>query len=104
MVFGGVDQERIVLNESSVWSGSTNDDNRLEAYTALPEIRRLLAEGKNPEAEDLVMKTFTCNGAGSGHGSGANVPFGCYQVLGNLHLDFGGAALHCRQRTSRVVG
>ena len=70
----------------------------------MPEIRRLLAEGKNPEAEDLVMKNFTCKGAGSGHGSGANVPFGCYQVLGNLHLTIrrGGAAM--RQRTSRLVG
>ena len=88
MVFGGVDEERIVLNESSVWSGSTNDDNRVDAYKALPEIRRLLAEGKNPEAADLVMKNFTCQGDGSGAGSGANVPFGCYQVLGNLHLKF----------------
>ena len=95
MVFGAVDEERIVLNESSVWSGSINDDNRKDAYKALPEIRRLLAEGKNPEAADLVMKNFTCQGAGSGNGSGANVPFGCYQVLGNLHLKFGGSALQC---------
>jgi alpha-L-fucosidase 2 len=91
MVFGGVDEERIVLNESSVWSGSRNDDNRADAYKALPAIRRLLAEGKNPEAADLVMKNFTCKGAGSGQGSGADVPFGCYQVLGNLHLKFGSA-------------
>ena len=95
MVFGGVDEERIVLNESSVWSGSVNDDNRVDAYKALPEIRRLLAEGKNPEAADLVMKNFTCQGAGSGGGGGANVPFGSYQVLGNLHLKFGGSALQC---------
>ena len=88
MIFGGIDDERIVLNESSVWSGSPNDDNRDDAYKALPEIRRLLLEGKNPEAADLVMKNFTCKGAGSGHGSGANVPFGCYQVLGNLRLKF----------------
>ena len=70
MVFGGVDEERIILNESSVWSGSPNDDNRPEAYKALPEIRRLLAEGKNPEAENLVMRHFTCQGAGSGHAVG----------------------------------
>ena len=52
MVFGGVDEERIVLNESSVWSGSPDDDNREGAHAALPEIRRLLAEGKNREAEN----------------------------------------------------
>jgi len=91
MVFGGVDEERIVLNESSLWSGSPEDNDRPEAYKALPEIRRLLAEGKNPEAADLVMKHFTCKDAGSGNGNGANVPFGCYQILGNLRLRFGTA-------------
>jgi len=59
-----------------------------DAYKQLPEIRRLLQEGKNGEAERLVNQTFTCKGKGSGHGSGANVPFGCYQVLGNLSIEF----------------
>jgi alpha-L-fucosidase 2 len=89
MVFGGVTEERIILNESSMWSGSREDNDRPNAYQSLPEIRRLLAEGKNVEAADLVMKNFTCKGAGSGNGSGANVPFGCYQVLGNLRFRFG---------------
>ena len=66
---------------------------------ALPEIRRLLLEGKNVEAERLVNANFTCQGTGSGHGSGANVPFGCYQTLGNLRLKFGkagsGPTLRC---------
>ncbi|MCX7046049.1 MAG: glycoside hydrolase N-terminal domain-containing protein [Candidatus Sumerlaeota bacterium] len=92
MVFGGVDEERIVLNESSVWSGSREDSDRPDAHKALPEIRRLLLEGKNSEAEALVNKNFTCQGKGSGHGSGANVPFGCYQTLGALRLKFGNAA------------
>ena len=91
MVFGGVDEERIVLNESSVWSGSPEDADRPDAHQALPEIRRLLLEGKNVEAERLVNANFTCQGQGSGHGSGANVPFGCYQTLGNLRLKFGDA-------------
>ena len=107
MIFGGVDEERIVLNESSLWSGSPADNDRADAFKALPEIRRLLAEGKNPEAADLVMKNFTCQGAGSGNGNGANVPFGCYQTLGNLRLNFGDApeatVAQVRQRTSRLV-
>jgi alpha-L-fucosidase 2 len=90
MVLGGVTDERIVLNESSVWSGSPERADRPDAHKALPEIRQLLLEGKNVEAEALVNANFTCQGRGSGHGSGANVPFGCYQVLGNLHLRFGG--------------
>ena len=83
MMFGGVDDERIVLNESSVWSGSRQDADRPDAYKVLPEIQKLLLEGKNPEAEALVNANFTCKGPGSGGGQ-----YGCYQVLGNLHLTF----------------
>ena len=83
MLFGGIDDERIVLNESSVWSGSRQDADRPDAYRALPEIRRLLVEGKNVEAEALVNANFTCKGRGSGGGQ-----YGCYQVLGSLHLIF----------------
>ena len=85
MMFGGVNDERIVLNESSVWSGSPQDADRSDAYKVLPEIRRLLLEGKNPEAEALVNANFTCQGPGS-----AGAQYGCYQVLGNLHLLFAG--------------
>ncbi len=83
MMFGGVNDERIVLNESSVWSGSRQDADRPDAYKVLPEIRRLLLESKNSEAEALVNANFTCKGPGSGGGQ-----YGCYQVLGNLHLNF----------------
>jgi alpha-L-fucosidase 2 len=83
MMFGGVNDERIVLNESSVWSGSRQDADRPDAYKVLPEIQKLLLEGKNPEAEALVNANFTCKGPGSGGGQ-----YGCYQVLGNLHLLF----------------
>jgi len=86
MIFGGVDRERIALNEESVWSGSRAQNDRPGASKNLPEIRRLLLAGKNVEAEALVNQTFTCQGAGSGRGSGSNVPFGCYQALGDLHI------------------
>jgi alpha-L-fucosidase 2 len=90
MVLGGVNEERIILNESSVWSGSKQDADREGASKVLPEIRRALLEGKNGEAEHLVNENFTCKGPGSGQGNGAKVNFGCYQVLGNLHLLFYG--------------
>ncbi|NQV35595.1 MAG: glycoside hydrolase family 95 protein, partial [Phycisphaeraceae bacterium] len=89
MVFGGIHEERIVLNESSVWSGSRQEADRPEAHTALPEIRRLLLAGDNVGAEKLVNANFTCQDQGSGQGRGAKVPFGCYQVLGDLKLTFG---------------
>ncbi len=88
MVFGGVDEERIVLNESGMWSGSPQDADRPGAAAVLPEIRSLLLEGRNVEAEELVDAHFTCAGKGSGLGAGANVPYGCYQTLGNLRLSF----------------
>ena len=87
MLFGGIDDERVVLNESSVWSGSRQDSDRPAAYKVLPDIRRLLLEGKNVEAEALVNANFTCQGPGSVGGQ-----YGCYQVLGDLHLSFQTAA------------
>jgi alpha-L-fucosidase 2 len=88
MLFGGVDEERIALNETGMWSGSPQDADRPNAAAALPEIRRLLLEGKNVEAEKLVDANFTCAGPGSGHGRGAGNQYGAYQTLGNLRLNF----------------
>ena len=88
MDFGGVENERIALNEDSLWSGSVQHSDRTNAAKALPEIRRLLLEGKNHEAESLVNHNFTCAGRGSGNGHGGNAPYGSYQVLGDLRLKF----------------
>ena len=88
MVFGGMEEDRIVLNEISLWSGSPQEADRPDAHEFLPEIRRHLLEGRPIEAQQLVHEHFTCAGPGSGHGRGAHVPFGCYQVLGNLRLRF----------------
>jgi alpha-L-fucosidase 2 len=88
MVFGGITEERIVLNEAGLWSGSPQDADRPDAYQSLPEIRRLLLEGKNAEAEALVNQNFTCAGPGSNRARGANTQYGSYQTLGNLRLKF----------------
>ncbi len=88
MVFGGITEERIALNEGNLWSGSPQDADRPDAFQALPEIRRLLLEGKNVEAEALVNKNFTCAGPGSARGRGAKAQYGSYQTLGNLRLKF----------------
>jgi alpha-L-fucosidase 2 len=89
MLFGDLKDERIVLNESGMWSGSPQDADRADATAALPEIRRLLIERKNLQAEKIVNERFTCVGKGSG--SGAKGPYGCYQMLANLHLQFSGS-------------
>ncbi|WP_316790409.1 glycoside hydrolase family 95 protein [Pedobacter frigoris] len=89
MVFGDVNQDRIQLNELSLWSGSQDDNDNPEASKYLSEIRSLLFQGKYKEATALTNKTQIAKGKGSGHGNGANVPFGCFQTLGDLRLNFG---------------
>ncbi len=87
-LFGHIDEERVVLNENGMWSGSPQEADRPNAAAALPEIRQLLLEGKNHEAEALVNAHFTCAGEGSGRGRGLNKPYGSYQLLGDLKLTF----------------
>lgn len=85
--YGGVARDRLVLNEITMWSGSVDPGaDRVGANQALPRIRELLAAGEHVEAERLVNETFTCAGAGSGHGKGKDLPYGCYQVLGDLEI------------------
>lgn len=85
---GGVGQENILLNEISMWSGSKQDTDNPQAVMSLATIRRLLFEGRNDEAQELMYRTFVCGGAGSGQGQGAKVPYGSYQLLGHLVLDY----------------
>lgn len=80
---GGITSEKVVLNDITMWSGSSQDANNYEAYKQLPEIRRLLAAGKNVEAQAIIDKSFVCTGKGSG-----GVPFGCFQMLGDLNLSY----------------
>lgn len=54
MVFGGVAQERLQLNEDTLWAGGPYTPDNPEALAALPEIRRLLNEGRFPEATELA--------------------------------------------------
>ncbi|MDR2850114.1 MAG: glycoside hydrolase family 95 protein [Verrucomicrobiota bacterium] len=58
MVFGGVPENRIQFNEHTVWTGFPRSYAHTNAVAALPEIRRLLAEGKQKEAQDLASREF----------------------------------------------
>lgn len=80
---GGVSKEKIVLNDITLWSGGPQDANNYEAYKSLPQIRQLILDGKNDEAQDLVNKDFVCKGPGSG-----GAQWGKYQTLGALELEF----------------
>jgi len=58
MIFGGIADERIQLNEDTVWAGEKRDRVNPQAAASLPEIRRLIATGKPAEAEALADKTL----------------------------------------------
>jgi len=88
MLFGKTDTDRIVLNEISLWSGGTQDADAPDAHIHLKTIQQLLLDGKNLEAQSLLQKHFIAKGKGSCNGNGANGNYGCYQILGELQLDW----------------
>lgn len=80
MVFGGMGEERIQFNEDTLWAGGPRDYSHPGAAAHLPEIRRLLLEGNQREAEKLAMERFM------------SVPLRqvAYQAFGDLLLEFPG--------------
>lgn len=58
MIFGGVGEDRIQFNEETLWTGAPRDYHREGAAQYLPEIRRLLFEGKQEAAEELAERQF----------------------------------------------
>jgi alpha-L-fucosidase 2 len=80
MVFGGTSNERLQLNEDSVWAGEKRDRINPDATRALPEVRRLLMAGKVREAEALADKSVIA--------APRRMP--PYQPLGDLLLTFPG--------------
>jgi alpha-L-fucosidase 2 len=50
MVFGRVGQERLQLNEDTLWAGAPYTPDNPDAPAALPKVRELLAQGKYEEA------------------------------------------------------
>lgn len=78
MVYGNVEKETLQLNEHTVWSGSPNRNDNPEALAALPEIRKLIFEGRQKEAEQLANKVIISK---KSHGQ-------MFQPVGSLILEF----------------
>ncbi len=76
MVFGRANDELIQLNEDTLWSGNPDKEDNLQAKSLLPEVRRLLFEGRYAEANEIARQM-----------QGPNAQ--AYQPLGDLHLNFG---------------
>ncbi len=77
MVFGRVVDERMPLNEISLWDGHPRDTTNPEAFKHLPEVRKLLFAGRNEEATALAAK----------HLMGRPPRIRPYQVLADLWLE-----------------
>ncbi|MDD9267125.1 glycoside hydrolase family 95 protein [Paenibacillus sp. GCM10023248] len=59
MVFGSVHNERIQLNEDSLWYGGPRDRHNPDAAAYLPRIRELVFAGRPKEAERLAALALT---------------------------------------------
>ena len=82
MTDSGTQHEHITLNEISMWSGCEADYRNPEAASCLPEIRSLLFEGKNAEAQALMYERFLPRKEVS------DARYGTYQTLGALDIDY----------------
>ena len=75
MVFGGIERERLQLNDDTLWSGGPRDWNNPKAPAVLAEVRRLIAAEQYAEADRAAR--------------GMQGPFTqSYLPLGNLYLAF----------------
>src|SRR5436190_8462895 len=80
MVFGGVAEERLQLNEDTLWSGGPYDPANPDARAALPKVRALLAGGDYTGAVALITSSVMAKPL-------RQMP---YQPLGDLRLTIAG--------------
>jgi alpha-L-fucosidase 2 len=80
MVFGGIGEERVQLNEDTFWSGGPYDPVDEEAGHFLAEVRRRIDEGRYQEAQDLADQKMM----------GRPRHLQAYQPLGDLRIALSG--------------
>ncbi|MEY4488990.1 MAG: hypothetical protein RIQ79_1498, partial [Verrucomicrobiota bacterium] len=78
MVFGGVEQDRVQLNDDTIWSGAPYDPSNPAAPAAIRQARELIFAGKREEAEAVLTKSAL----------GLPPRMVQYQTLGSVLLDF----------------
>ena len=77
MVYGGIEQEHLQLNEDTLWSGGPHCYDNPDAYQHLASVRELLERGEYAEAEATAQKML-----------GIHKYQQAYMPLGDLFLDF----------------
>ncbi|WP_262919486.1 glycoside hydrolase family 95 protein [Niabella hibiscisoli] len=58
MVYGIPQREELQLNEETIWGGGPHRNDNPKALAALPEVQKMIFEGKTREADKLVNETF----------------------------------------------
>ena len=79
MVSGNLREERIQVNEETIWYGGWEDRLNPDAKENLPKLRQLIREGRISEAEHLIRLAFI---------SGPDGQRG-YQTLGDIEMKYG---------------
>ena len=79
MVFGGIAEERLQLNEDTMWAGSPVDRDKKGAWKYLDKARELSFAGKYLEAERIMHEQFQ-----------SERWIRSYQTLGDLRIGFPG--------------
>jgi len=77
MVFGGVEDERLQLNEDTLWSGGPGEFNNPAARENLEQVRKLIFDRKFTEAHQLAQNKMLGDYTEA------------YQPLGDLHIHSG---------------
>ena len=80
MIYGNIEMETIQLNEHTLWSGSPNRNDNLLAFDSIAEIRKLILEGKQKDAERIANRVII-----SKKSQGQ-----MFEPAGELHLSFKG--------------
>lgn len=58
MIYGGITQEKIALNEETFWSGGPHNNNNTKSLSVLEKVRNLIFNGKESEAESMINSNF----------------------------------------------
>jgi alpha-L-fucosidase 2 len=82
MVFGKASEEKIQLNEETVWAGEPGNNVPHGVYPEIQELRQLLFAGKYDQAQKRAKEIFPRKAPTS---SNYGMP---YQAVGNLLLNF----------------
>ena len=58
MIYGGVQEDEIQLNEETFWSGGPHDNNSTMSKYYLSQVRSLIFQGREDEAQKVVNRRF----------------------------------------------